>query len=126
MDFDHNIDHTAFIALTLAICALALAFGVLHLIAGISAMKKDFKPSRVVMPLGCVIALLAIPACLMGWPWNLDSLLMAIGGGAVCGAAYYNGKSAAAKAGDEKLFHLSHHLIRFGIVLILVFAFTRV
>lgn len=119
-------DHTFFVAWMLIVCALALVFAVLHLIAVISRMAKEFRPSQIVMLVGCVITLLAIPACLFGWPWNMDSLLMAVGGGAVCGAAFYNGRSAAAKAGDEKLFHLSHHIARFAFVLILAVNFIRV
>lgn len=121
-----NFDHTFFIVWTLTACALALLFAVLHLIAVISAMRKEYKPSQIVMLAGCVITLLAIPACLLGWPWNMDAMLMAVGGGAVCGAAFYNGKSAAEKAGDKKLFHISHHIVRFAFVLILVMNFIRV
>lgn len=118
--------HTFFIIWTLTVCVFALVFAVLHLIAAISAMRKKYSPSQIVMLAGCVVSLLSIPACLWGWPGNLDALLMAAGGGAVCGAAFYNGRSAAAKAGDPKLFHLSHHISRFAFVLILVINFIRV
>lgn len=119
-------DHTIYIIWMLSVCALALLFAALHLVAVVSQMRKEFRPSHIVMLLGCLLAAAAITACIMGWPWNLDSLLMAIGGGTVCGAAFWNGRSAAARAGDEKLFHLSHHLIRFGVVLILTMNFIRV
>ena len=119
-------DHTFFIVWTLTVCVLALLFALLHLIAVIGAMREEYKPMQIVMLVGCVITLLAVPACLFGWPGNMDALLMAVGGGAVCGAAFYNGKSAAARAGDEKLFHISHHISRFAFVLILVMNFIRV
>ena len=121
-----NFDHTFLVVWMLTVCALALLFAVLHLIAVISRMVKEFRPSQIVMLVGCVITLLAVPACLFGWPWNMDALLMAVGGGAVCGAAFYNGRSAAEKAGDKKLFHISHHIARFAFVLVLVMNFIRV
>ncbi len=121
-----NLDHTFFVGWAIAVCVLALIFGVLHLIAVISALRKEYRPSQIVMLVCSIIALLSVPACLWGWPGNLDSLLMAIGGGGVCGAAFYNGRSAAEKSGDKSLFHLSHHIIRFVFVLILVFNFIWV
>lgn len=123
---DMNFDHTFFVVWMLTVCVLALVFGVLHLIAVISAMRKEYKPSQIVMLVCSIVVLLAVPACIMGWPWNLDALLMAVGGGGVCGAAFYNGRSAAEKAGDKKLFHISHHIIRFAFVLVLVMNFIRV
>ena len=118
-----NLDHTFFVGWAIAVCVLALIFGVLHLIAVISALRKEYRPSQIVMLVCSIIALLSVPACLWGWPGNLDSLLMAIGGGGVCGAAFYNGRSAAEKSGDKSLFH---HIIRFVFVLILVFNFIWV
>lgn len=117
-------DHTFLIIWTLTACALAGLFALLHLIAAVTAMAKEYRPSHLVMLAGCVITAAAIPACLMGWPWNLDAMLMAVGGGTVCGAAYWNGKSAA-RAGDERLFHISHHIARFAFVLVLVMNFVR-
>lgn len=117
-------DHTIYIIWMLAVCALALLFAALHLVAVISQMRKEFRPSHIVMLLGCLLAAAAIPACILGW--SFDWVLMAVGGGMVCGSAFWNGSSAARKAGDEKLFHLSHHLIRFGVVLILSMNFLRV
>lgn len=119
-------DHVFFAAWTLTACVLALLFGVLHLMAAVSAMRKGYRPYQLVMLAGGVISLLAAPACLFGWAWNMDAVLMALGGGAVCGAAFYNGRSAAAEAGDGKLFHLSHHMVRLAFVLILVLNFIRV
>lgn len=123
---DYLPDHTFFIIWALTVCLLAGLFALLHLIAVISAMRKEYKPSQIVMLAGCVITALAVPACLFGWPWNLDALLMAVGGGGVCGAAYWNGRSAAAKSGDKRMFHLSHHISRFAFVLVLVMNFIRV
>lgn len=121
-------DHSALLDIVwvLTVCLLAALFAALHLAAVISQMRKGFRPSHIVMLAGCLLVFAAIPACVLGWPGNLDSLLMAVGGGTVCGSAFWNGRSAAKKAGDEKLFHLSHHLIRFGVVLILVMNFIRV
>ena len=105
-----NLDHTFFVGWAIAVCVLALIFGVLHLIAVISALRKEYRPSQIVMLVCSIIALLSVPACLWG----------------VCGAAFYNGRSAAEKSGDKSLFHLSHHIIRFVFVLILVFNFIWV
>lgn len=111
---------------TLSVCALALVFGLLHLIAGISAMVKGYRPWQIVMLIGCLITLAAVPACILGWPGNLDAVLMAAGGGTVCGAAFYNGRRAMKEAGDKRLFHLSHHISRLAFVLVLVMNFIRV
>ena len=73
---------------TLTVCALALVFGLLHLIAGISAMAKGYRPSQTAMLIGSLTTLAAVPACILGWPGNLDAVLMAAGGGTVCGAAF--------------------------------------
>ena len=120
------VDHTFYVVWAITVCVFTLIFGALHLVAVISAMRKEYRPSQIVMLVCSVIALLSVPACLFGWPWNLDSLLMAVGGGGVCGAAFYNGRSAAEKAGDKSLFHLSHHILRFMFVLILVINFIRI
>ena len=118
--------HTFYLVWTITVCVWALIFGALHLAAAISAMRKDYKPFQLVMLVCSIIALAAIPACIFGWPGNIDALLMAIGGGGVCGAALYNGRSAEEKAGDKSLFHLSHHIVRFVFVIILVINFIRV
>ncbi len=120
------VDHTFYVAWAITACVLALLFGLLHLIAVIGAMRKGYRPSQLVMLVCSIIVLAAIPACLFGWPGNIDALLMAIGGGGVCGAAFYNGRSAAEKAGDKSLFHLSHHIVRLAFVLVLVMNFIRV
>lgn len=111
---------------TLTVCALALVFGLLHLIAGISAMAKGYRPSQTAMLIGSLTTLAAVPACICGWPGDLDAISMAVGGGTVCGAAFYNGRRAMKEAGDKRLFHLSHHISRLAFVLVLVMNFIRV
>lgn len=109
------------VILTIAVCVLAGLFGLLHLVAAASQMAKDHKPTHIVMMVGALLAIAAAVVNLfgIGSSFNLDGLLMAVGGGAVCGAAWQNGKSSGQ-------FHLAHHLLRFGIVLILVFTFIRI
>lgn len=111
---------------TLTVCALALVFGLLHLIAGISAMAKGYRPSQTAMLIGSLTTLAAVPACILGWPGNLDAVLMAAGGGTVCGATFYNGRRAMKEAGDKRLFHPTHHITRLAFVLVLVMNFIRV
>lgn len=111
---------------TLTVCALALVFGLLHLIAGISAMAKGYRPSQTAMLIGSLTTLAAVPACICGWPGDLDAISMAIGGGTVCGAAFYNGRRAMKEAGDKRLFHPTHHITRLAFVLVLVINFIRV
>lgn len=115
------MDHQGYIALTITVCVLAGLFGLLHLVAAASQIMKDRKPAHMVMMAGALCAIAAAVVCLCGAGsgYNLDSLLMALGGGAVCGAAWQNGKSSGN-------FHLAHHLLRFGIALVLVFTFIRV
>lgn len=111
---------------TLTVCALALVFGLLHLIAGISAMAKGYRPSQTAMLIGSLTTLAAVPACICGWPGDLDAISMAVGGGTVCGAAFYNGRRAMKEAGDKRLFHPTHHITRLAFVLVLVINFIRV
>ncbi len=111
---------------TLTVCALALVFGLLHLIAGISAMAKGYRPSQTAMLIGSLTTLAAVPACICGWPGDLDAISMAVGGGTVCGAAFYNGRRAMKEAGDKRLFHPTHHITRLAFVLVLVMNFIRV
>lgn len=105
------------VILTIAVCALAGLFTALHMIAAVSQLKNGCKPSHILMLAGSLGVAAAVFDCLMGGAF--DWLLMALGGGMVCGAAFWNGKSSGN-------FHLAHHLLRFGIVLILVFTFIRV
>lgn len=114
-----HTDHALYAAMVLLACLLASAFGLLHIIAAAVQLSRDHRPMNIVMLIGGALALAAAPACLFGWPGNMDALLMAIGGGAVCGAAFYNGRSGGN-------FHLVHHLVRFGAVLLLVFVFIGV
>lgn len=118
------MDHQFYVAWTITVCVLAGLFGALHLIAVISRIRKGFRPSYLVMLGGALGVLAAAVDCLLGG--SFDWLLMAIGGGMVCGSAFWNGKAAAAESGDAGMFHLSHHLIRFGIAIILTMTFIRV
>jgi len=122
------MDNQLHVVWTAIVCVLAGLFGVLHIIAAASQIRKGYKPSYLVMIVGALLTIAAAVACLfgVGGGWNLDALLMALGGGAVCGAAWWNGRSSAVENGDAWMFHLSHHIIRFGFMLILVFTFARV
>lgn len=118
-------NHTVHIALTLAVCGVAVLFGVLHGIAAVSQLVKRKDPAPAILMLGGSLgALAAAIDCLLGG--SLDWLLMLLGGATVCLAAVCNGKRAAAQKGDPALFHLSHHITRTALAAILVLSFIRV
>ena len=111
-------EHTVHIALTLAVCGFAALFGILHGIAAVSQLVKKKAPAPAVLMLGGSLgALAAVVDCLLGG--RFDWLLMLLGGAMVCAAAVWNGRRAG------KL-HPAHHLIRAGMMLILVVGFICV
>ncbi len=117
--------------LKIAVCAMAGLFALLHGIAAISQLPKSLKSGsagnllpHLLMLAGGLTAAAAVAACLLGS--SFDWLLMLLGGSAVCGAALWNGRRAAAQQGDQALFHLAHHISRAAVMLILVVNFVRV
>lgn len=112
--FDHMTDHTLLVTYMIVTCAAAFLFAVLHLAAAASQFKKGVKPSHALMFCGALGVLAAIVDCVLGG--SFDWLLMLLGGGMVCGAAFWNGKSAG------KVNPL-HHVIRGAVVVVLVLAF---
>lgn len=108
------MDHTLYITYIIITCVVAGLFAVLHLAAAASQFKKGVEPSHALMFCGAVGVLAAIVDCVRGG--SSDWLLMLLGGGMVCGAAFWNGKSAG------KVNPL-HHVIRGAIVVALALAF---
>ncbi len=99
------------------VCAGAGIFSLLHLVAAGSAVRKEPKPSHIVMSLGALGLLGAIMACFLGG--RMDWLLALFSCGLICGAAVYNGKTAGN-------LHPSHHIARAAYACILVFGFLQV
>ena len=89
--------------------AAAALLGALHLIAALSQIKEK-KHTFPAMMLGSAMILLSAVFALLHNP--LDWMLMLCGGLLICLAAIKNGK-------DSGHFHLAHHLVRGGIVLLL-------
>ena len=111
-------NHIGHIALTLAVCGVAALFGLLHGIAAVSQLVKKTGPIPALLMLGGSLGVLAAAIdCLLGV--GLDWLIMLLGGSMVCLAAVCNGNRTG------KL-HPAHHLIRAGMMLILVVGFICV
>ncbi len=112
------MDHQFHVIFTLAVCVLAWLFALLHGIAAGSQLYKKTGSVPALLMLGGSLGVLAAGIdCLVGG--GLDWLLMLLGGTIVCTAALCNGK----RAGN---LHLSHHLIRLGLVLALACAMAWV
>ena len=111
-------EHAVHIALALAVCGFAALFGILRGIAAVSQLVKKTGPIPALLMLGGSLGVLAAAIdCLLGG--GLDWLIMLLGGSMVCLAAVCNGKRTG------KL-HPAHHLIRAGMMLILVVGFICV
>lgn len=104
----------------IAVSVLAILFGVLHIIAARTQLKSTDPAAR-----GFAIAMLCGGVCVAfeafahlvgnnpGW---LDALSAAAGCLLICVSAYANGRRF-------ENFHLSHHLVRGGIAVLLVIGF---
>ena len=109
----------------IAVSVLAILFALLHLIAAAAQFKSKDPTARgfaVCMASGCICAITAAFFHLywgaVGGNANLsDATTLAIGCLLICAAAYMNGR----RAGNV---HLSHHLIRGGIAVLLVICFA--
>ncbi len=101
----------------IVISVLAVLFGALHLIAGLSQSKSQDPTARgfaIAMACGGICVAFEAVANLVGSnPGWMDGLACATGCLLVCAAAYANGR----RSGN---FHPSHHLIRGGAALLLV------
>ena len=105
----------------IVVSMLAILFGLLHFIAGLTQFKSQdpaVRGSTVMMACGGIAVACAAISHLggahpMGW---VDALSAVPGGLLICSAAYLNGK----RSGN---FHLSHHIIRGGIAVLLVVGF---
>lgn len=111
------MDHQIHVIWTVAVCALAGIFALLHLIAAGSQLKRHFHPAHLLMLAGALGTAAAAADCLYGG--TLDWLIMLQGGWMVCAAALWNGMRAQ---GETARLHLSHHIIRAGIAAVLVCA----
>ena len=102
----------------IAVSILAILFALLHVIAAVAQLKsKDpaARGSAVIMLCGGVALVCSAVSHLINsglWPW-MDALSAACGFLLVCFAAYLNGR----RSGNV---HLSHHLVRGGIAVLLV------
>ena len=105
----------------IAVSVLAILFALLHVIAAVAQLKSKDPAAR-----GCASLMLCGGAALVCsavshlinsslWPW-IDTLSAACGFLLVCFAAYLNGR----RSGNV---HLSHHLVRGGIAVLLVLGF---
>ena len=93
----------------IVISVLAILFGGLHLIAGLSQSKSQDPAARgfaIAMACGGICVASEAVANLVGSnPGWLDALACATGCLLICAAAYANGS----RSGN---FHLSHHIVR--------------
>ena len=100
---------------------LAILFGLLHIIAARTQLKSKNAAARgfsIAMICGGVCVVFEAIAHLVGNnPGWMDALSCAMGCLLICFSAYANGK----RAGNV---HLSHHLIRGGIAVLLVTGFA--
>lgn len=101
----------------IAISALAILFGLLHIIAARTQLKSTDsagKSSAIAMLCGGVCVVLEAVAHLVGHNLNwVDALGVAVGCLLICTAAYENGRRAGK-------VHLSHHIVRGTVAALLV------
>ena len=106
----------------IAVSVLAILFALLHIIAAtVQLRSKDSaaRGSAVLMLCGGVALICSSAAHLINgslWDWQ-DPLSAACGFLLICFAAYLNGRRAGK-------VHVSHHLIRGGIAVLLVICFV--
>lgn len=93
------------------ICCITVLYAVLSVIAAVSQIKTATHKDTSIMMLGG--GLLLVIAIILK---NADWIAAIIGGLLICIAAFLNGK----RSGN---FHISHHIIRFIITLLLVIGF---
>ena len=104
----------------IVISVLAILFGLLHIIAARTQLKSEDAAARglsIAMVCGGVcVAVEAAAHLLRSNPGWMDALSVAAGCLLICVPAYENGR----RAGNV---HISHHIIRGGIAVLLVVGF---
>lgn len=103
--------------LRIFVCAAAALFSLLCMTAAGSQVVKAPKPSHIVMALGSILLLCAVLVNALGS--SLDWLAALLAGGLICGAAIQNGRSSGT-------FHLSHHVVRAALCVLLAAGFAFV
>lgn len=93
------------------ICGITVLYAVLSMLAALTQIKKAARKDTSIMMLAGGL-LLVIATVLK----NADWIAAIIGGLLICIAAFLNGK----RSGN---FHISHHIIRFIITVLLVIGF---
>ena len=102
------------------VSVLAILFGGLHFIAGLTQFKAKEPAARglaTAMACGGIALICAAIVNLMGHlsGWQ-DVIALVTGCLLICAAAYENGR----RSGN---FHLSHHIVRGGIAVLLIIGF---
>lgn len=98
------------------LCVVSVLFGGLQMAASVSQMKSERKPiSAVVMAIGSVMVITAV-ICNITAQW-FDYIIAIFGCIAICAAAIWNGIKG-------KQFHISHHIVRILISIILAIGFV--
>lgn len=93
------------------ICGITVLYAVLSMFAAITQIKTaTHKDTSIIMLCGGLLLVIATVFK------NADWIIVIIGGMLICIAAFLNGK----RSGN---FHISHHIIRFIITLLLVIGF---
>ena len=105
----------------IVISALAILFGVLHIVAARTQLKSTdsaAKSSAIAMLCGGVCtASMAVAHLIGGSTAWMDAPMVAVGYLLICAAAYANGR----RSGN---LHLSHHIVRGTIAALLVAGFV--
>ncbi|MCM1299209.1 MAG: hypothetical protein NC203_08595 [Firmicutes bacterium] len=98
-----------------ALYIVTALYAVLSFIAAFSQLKKaDQKTPYAVMAFGGLILMAEIGLHIIGVPFNWIAAV--VGGVLICASAIYNGK----KSGS---FHITHHIIRFAVTLLIIAGF---
>lgn len=94
------------------ICGITILYAGLSMLAAVTQIRAATHKDTPIMMLSGGL-LLVVAAFLQ----NIDWIVVIIGGGLICIAAFLNGKRSES-------FHVSHHIIRFIITLLLVIGFV--
>lgn len=110
------LDHRELITQMLILCGIAALFGLLHIVAAASQLRKKKKHylSTWTMIIGGLLMIQAVVLCVFGSHLDWGSALL--GGLFVCFAALMNGR----RSGN---MHKLHHAVRGVIALALVVGF---
>ena len=100
------MDHRELITQIIILCAIAVLFGLLHIIAAASQLGKKKKKRYITswtMIIGGLLMIQAVVLCVFGSALDWGSALL--GGLLICFAAFMNGR----RSGN---MHKIHHVIR--------------